>query len=335
VLEPLVAADAQAIDNPLAFGRYRWRIAREILALRGDSAAALSFPALVHNPESLEKPGPNLVDNSSFEGPPEADGLPGGRYSIGYPQAKEKPVGALSVTDEVAHSGRFSLKWDLSKVADAESVRAESRWLTANVGFSSDTVKSLRGKRVKVGYWFRLGDGATVPGLGLRQNCKEGPGEAFYYRGGVDDPAVWNHFQTEGRLSDDLESVDIHTWCTIPEAELAKKCVFYIDDVSLEVIEEPPLVISTPLDEYYSGESIPWTVHGTSSSGAIKIALLAGDRVVVQQLMQGSSGPLRGVFAGHWPDPGIYTLQATATAPQQAPVTAQSQVIVAPDPFSW
>ena len=335
VLEPLLAADAPTINNPLAFGRYRWRIAREILALRGDSAAVLSFPALVHNPEGLEKPGPNLVDNSSFEGPPEADGLPGGRYYIGYPQATEKPVGALSVTDEVAHSGRFSLKWDLSKVADAESVRTEPRWLTANVGFSSDTVKSLRGKRVKVGYWFRLGDGATVPGLGLRQNCKEGPGEAFYYRGGVDDPAVWNHFQTEGRLSNDLESMDIHTWCTIPEAELAKKCFFYIDDVSLEVIEEPPLVISTPLDEYYSGESIPWTVNSTSPSGEIKITLLAGERVVAQQSAQGGSGALSGIFAGHWPDPGIYTLQATATAPQQAPVTAQRQVIVAPDPFGW
>ena len=223
------------------------------------------------------------------------------------------------MTDEAAHSGRFSLKWDLSKVADAESVRTEPRWLTVNVGFPSDTVKSLRGKRVKVGYWLRLGGGTTVPGLDLRQNRKEGPGEAFYYRGGVEDPAVWNHFETEGRLSNDLESMDIHTWCTIPEAELAKKCFFYMDDVSLQVIEEPPLVISTPLDEYYVGESIPWTVNSTSSSGQIKIALLAGERVVAEQTAQGGSGPLSGVFAGHGPDPGIYTLQATATAPQQAP----------------
>ena len=171
--------------------------------------------------------------------------------------------------------------------------------------------------------------------MGLRQNLQGRAGEAFYYRGGVEDPAVWNHFETEGRLSNDLESMDIHTWCTIPEAELAKKCFFYIDDVSLEVIEEPPLAISTPLDEYYVGETIPWTVNSTSSSGEIKIALLAGERLVAEETRQAGSGPLRGVFAGRWLDPGIYTLQATATAPQQAPQTAQRQVIVAPDPFGW
>ena len=116
VLEPLLAADAPTIDNPLAFGRYRWRIAREILALRGDRELALPFAAVADNPAEPDKIGPNLVENPSFEDPPQADGLPGGRYYIGYPQAKEKPVGALSVTDEAAHSGRYSLKWDLSKV---------------------------------------------------------------------------------------------------------------------------------------------------------------------------------------------------------------------------
>lgn len=136
----------------------------------------------------------------------------------------------------------------------------------------------------------RDGSVSTVPGMGLRQNLKQGPGEAFYYRGGVQDPAVWNHFETEGRLSNDLQSMDIHTWCTIPEAELAKKCFFYIDDVSLEVIEEPPLAISTPLDEYYSGETIPWAVNSTSSSGQIRIALLAGERLVAEQTRPAGSG---------------------------------------------
>jgi hypothetical protein len=209
-LEPLIDPEARPIDNPLAFGRYRWRIAREILAMQGDRELALPFAAVPDNPPRLIKLGPNLVENPSFEDPPQADGLPGGSYHIGYPKAKEKPVGALRVTDEAAHSGRFSLKWDLSKVADAASVGRDPRWLTVNVGLSSDTVKSLRGKRVKVGYWLRLGGGTTVPGLGLRQNLKEGPGEGFYYRGGVEDPAVWNHFETEGRLSTDLESMDIH-----------------------------------------------------------------------------------------------------------------------------
>lgn len=204
VLEPLQTADARPIDNPLAFGRYRWRIAREVLALRGDRERALPFAAVADNPRRPDEVGPNLVENPSFEEPAQADGLPSGRYHIGYPKAKKRPVGALSVTDEATHTGRFSLKWDLSKVADPESAGRQPRWLTVNVSLSSNTVKSLRCKRVRVGYWLRLGGGTTVPGLGLRQNLKEGPGEGFYYRDGVQDPTVWNHFETEGRLRSDL-----------------------------------------------------------------------------------------------------------------------------------
>ncbi len=138
-----------------------------------------------------------------------------------------------------------------------------------------------------------------------------------------------------GKATDLIQPGTDPAWCTIPEAELAKKCFFYIDDVSLEVIEEPPLAISTPLDEYYSGETIPWAVNSTSSSGQIRIALLAGERLVAEQAGQAGSGPLRGTFAGGKLTPGIYTLQATLTAPQQAPLAARRQVIVAPDPFGW
>ena len=330
VLEPLLAADAPTIDNPLAFGRYRWRIAREILALQGDRERTLPFAAVAENPSSLIKLGPNLVDNPSFEDPAKDDGSPPGSYYLGYPTAKEKPVGALTVTDEAAHSGRFSLKWDLSKVADPEYKGRAPRWLTVNVEFSSDMVKNLRGKRVKVGYWMRLGAGTTVPGLGLRQNLKAGPGGGFYYRGGVEDPAVWNHFETEGRLSNDLESMDIHTWCAIPEAELAKGCFFYMDDFSLEVIEEPLLSVTTPLDEYYVGETIPWTVSAASASGDIKIAMVIGDRLVAEQTHKAAAGSLRGEFRSHGLKPGIYTLQARIGAALQKSQAAKRQIILAP-----
>ena len=227
MLRPLLDPDAQGIESPLAFSRYRWRIAREILALRQnrkDRQLALSFAAVADNPPAPTRLGSNVVANPSFEEPAQADGTPPGRYSLGYPKPNEKPAGALIVTDEAAHSGRFSLKWDLSKVADPAATGRDPRWVMVNVGFDPETVKSLRGKRVKVGYWMRLGGGQTVPGLGLRQNLKEGAGEGFYYRGGVTDPAAWNHFETEGRLNPGLESMDIHTWCTVPEAELARKC---------------------------------------------------------------------------------------------------------------
>ena len=163
VLTPLLAADAPEISQPKAFGRYRWRIAREILALQGDHELALPFAATPDNPPSPIQLGPNLVQNPSFEEPVQADGSPPGRYHLGFPSANEKPTGALQVTDEAAHSGRYSLKWDLSKVAAAGSTRRDPRWLTVNVTLPSDTVKRLRGQRVKIGYWMRLRRGNHHP----------------------------------------------------------------------------------------------------------------------------------------------------------------------------
>ena len=336
VLTPLLAADGPEISQPNAFGRYRWRLAREILALRGEREFPLLFVAA---PENLPQPiqlGPNLVENPSFEDAPQVDGSPRGRYHLGYPTAIGKPAGAMQVTDEVAHSGRYSLKWDLSKVASVGATRREPRWLTVNVTLPGDTVTRLRGQRVRIGYWMRLGAGTTIPGLQLRQNLKDGPGERFSYSGGVADPSVWNHFETEGRLSPDLESMDIHTWCAIPETELARNSYFYMDDVSLEMIEEPPLVVSTPLDEYYVGETIPWTANAAATEGTVTVTLLAGERRIAEQTLPATTGTLRGTFDTAGIRPGPYTLKAhTSVTPPQAPPTAQRQVVVAPDPFDW
>ena len=235
------------------------------------------------------------------------------------------------MTDEAAHSGRFSLKWDLSKVADPKFAGRDPRWLVVNVGFDPETVKTLRGKRVKVGYWMRLGGGQTVPGLGLRQTLKGRPGDGFYYRGGVTDPAAWNHFETEGRLSQDLQSMDIHTWCTVPEANLARTSFFFIDDISLQVIEEPPLSISTPLDEYYVGETIPWTCTAASTNNILKLKLMSGEKVVAQQETASRNN---GTFETKRLKPGIYTLHASLTQSNgQPPYATQRQIILAPNPW--
>ena len=108
VLEPLVNPDARSIENPLAFARYRWRIAREILDLMGERQFALTFAAVVTNRAAAEQRGANLIADSSFEAGPQADGFPVPSYYIADPYAKpeQKPVGALSVTDQFAHSGR-------------------------------------------------------------------------------------------------------------------------------------------------------------------------------------------------------------------------------------
>jgi hypothetical protein len=334
VLEPLLAADAAPIHNPRAFGRYRWRLAREILALQGDRQQALPFPAITGNQSTPGRIGPNLLENPSFEDPPQADGSPPGQYNLGYPRSNERPAGTFTVTDETSHSGRRSLKWDLSKVADAASTGLDPRWLTVNVGFSSDMVKRLRGQRVRIGYWVKLGGGTVVPGLGLRQNLKDGPGEGFYYRGGVEDPAAWNHFETEGRLSVDLQSMDIHTWCAIPEAALAGKSCFYMDDTSLQVIEEPPLLISTPLDEYYIGEKVHWKVSAAPGIQQVKVQFLVRDRVISEQAGGPGAGVLQGSFETALLKPGICTLRATSEVGAKSQ-SAQGKIILAPNPFDW
>jgi hypothetical protein len=207
--------------------------------------------------------------------------------------------------------------------------------MVVNVGFDPETVKSLRGKRIKVGYWMKLGGGQTVPGLGLRQTLKAGPGDGFYYRGGVTDPAAWNHFETEGRLSPELQSMDIHTWCSVPEAELARISFYFIDDISLQVIEEPPLSISTSLDEYYIGEKIPWKLSAAPGSSPIKIQFLMGNRVISEKVANPAAGQLEGEFETGHLKPGLCTLRATNQTGVQAPVVAQQQLILAPNPFEW
>jgi len=337
VLAPLLDPDAPPIDQPLAFGRYRWRITREILGLLGHRELALSFSAVVTNTGGPEKAGPNVIADPSFEAGPQADGFPVPTYLIAdaYSTPEKRPVGALSVTDEVAHSGRFSLKWDFSKAAGKGSVYAGKRYLIVNVQVPQ-AARQLRGKRARVGYWFRLGGGAAVPGMTLREFGNQEYLDGISHRGGVDDPAVWNHFEAEGRLRDDFENLDIHISCPVPDDPVvAAKSVFYIDDVSLQAIEEPPLVVSTPLDEYYIGEPVPWTLRAASASGQVKVQLLMVDRIIAEQAGTPEAGVLQGEFETRRLRPGIYRLQATGNPGTQGPETAQREIILTPDPFDW
>ena len=338
VLAPLIDPDARPIENPLSFGRYRWRIAREILNLLGNRELSLAFAAVVSNPASREKLGPNVIADPSFEDGPQADGFPTAGYYITDPYSKPeaRPVDALRVTDEVAHSGRYSLKWDFSKAEGKGSVYGRDHWLIVNVQVPRDAAQSLRGKRVQVGYWFRLGGGTATPGMTLRQFGKGDFLGGLSYTGGIEDPAVWNHFVTEGRLRSDFEGLDIHISCPIPsDPELAAKALFYIDDVSLQAIEEPPLSVSTPLDEYYVGEAVPWHVSAVSTGGQVKVALRSERRVVSQQAREAQPEVLIGSFGTRGLKPGVYTLEATLRGPPGAPQTARCQVILAPDPFDW
>jgi hypothetical protein len=149
------------------------------------------------------------------------------------------------------------------------------------------------------------------------------------------DPASWNHFETEGRLNPGLESMDIHTWIAVPEAELARKSFFYIDDISLQVIEEPPLSISTPLDEYYIGEKVHWELSAAAGIDAVKVQLLMGNRVFSEQTAKLKSDVSQGDFETARLKPGICILQATCQARAEAGQIAKRQFILVPNPFDW
>jgi hypothetical protein len=149
------------------------------------------------------------------------------------------------------------------------------------------------------------------------------------------DPASWNHFETEGRLNPGVESMDIHTWCAIPEAELARKSFFYIDDLSLQVIEEPPLSISTALDEYYIGETVRWNLQAAPGTGPVKVQFLMDHRVISEQVGMHESTLQHGDFETARLSPGLCTLRATCKAGAEAPPIAQRRFILAPDPFDW
>jgi hypothetical protein len=166
VLAPLIEPDARSIDDPLTFGRYRWRLARQIMSLRGGGALALPFAAVTSNPAGQEKLGPNLIADPSFEAGPQADGFPTAGYYITDPYSKPeaKPVGALQVTDEIAHSGRYSLKWDFAKAEGKGSVYGRDRWLIVSVQVPPGAAKSLRGK------WQRF----EVPFKGLKPRAQGG-----------------------------------------------------------------------------------------------------------------------------------------------------------------
>jgi len=334
VLAPIIDPDGPQMGDPLSFGRYRWRIAREVLGLLGGSRLAIPFAAVTGNASGQEKPGENVIADPSFEAGPQADGFPTAGYHITDPYSKPelKPVDALVVTDEVAHSGRYALKWDFSRAEGKGSVYGRDHWLIVNVEVPREAAQSLLGKRVRVGYWFRLDGGSAIPGMTLRQFGKGEFLGGVSYTGGIEDPAVWNHFVAEGRLNNDFESLDIHIACPVPaDLALAGRALFYIDDVSLQALEEPPLSVSTPLDEYYAGEALPWSVSVLQPRGQVRVTLSSGAKAVAERTLTARPGPLAGSFETRGLKPGVYTV----TARVGGALTAQEQVILAPDPFDW
>jgi hypothetical protein len=110
--------------------------------------------------------------------------------------------------------------------------------------------------------------------------------------------------------------------------------MFFIDDVSLQAVEEPPIVISTPLDEYYIGEKVHWKLRTAPGSGPVKVQLLTGPRVLSLSARPLEAMLFQGDFDTSRLKAGIYSLRASGET-GQTPRTALRQFILAPDPFDW
>ena len=345
VLRPLLDPDAAPMREPLAFHRHRWQLAREVLNLseRTDLTSSLSFTPAVSTSPMRDVLEDNVIENPSFENEPQADGLPGWPYPFedAFSETTGKPTGAISVTDEIAQDGRCSLKWDFAKSEGKGSKYGRHSYLIINVQVAKEQIPGLRGRRVRAGMWVRLGGGTLAPGFNLRmfgtRDGKYGYLDGMAYQGGIEDPAVWNRYESEGVILPETEKMDIHISCRIPDdPEARDMSVFYLDAISVRPLTPVPVTIGSPLDEVYVGEPIRWRVSTAEPAEQLTVSLLKGGAVLGEHEVRETTEPQGGGFPTGKLAPGVYRLQATARRKETAePHTAWREIIVAPDPFAW
>lgn len=343
VLEPLLDSTATRIDQPVAFHRYRWQLAREILNLAGREkiASSIAFTPVARASAMKEALEDNIIANPSFEDGPKEDGLPGWPYPFDdpYVEAGKKPAGAILVTDEIAHDGRYSLKWDLSKSEGLGAKYGSSHWLIINVQVAKELIPDLRGRRVRIGMWVRTGGGTLAPGFQLRmfgkRDGEHGYLDGFAYRGGLEDASVWNRFEAEGAILPETEAIDIHIPCKIPQDPAVRDVsVFYLDEIEIRPITPVPVRIKTPVDEVYVGEPAHWQASTAEKADRLVVSLLRGDDVVDEAVTDDPDQEETGLFATEGLTPGVYRLRAEARG-DAGPQTAWRDIIVAPGPFAW
>jgi len=108
-----------------------------------------------------------------------------------------------------------------------------------------------------------------------------------------------------------------------------------MDDISLQAIEEPPLWLNIPLDEYYVGESIPWSIQAGTAGGQVQVELQRDGLSIKQHSCAIQAGRGSGVFDSAALQPAIYRLTASFVGASLSSATAERQVVLVPDPFDW
>jgi hypothetical protein len=128
--------------------------------------------------------------------------------------------------------------------------------------------------------------------------------------------------------------MDIRTWVAVPEAERARESCFYMDDFTLQVVADPPLSVSTPLDDYCVGAGVPWTVQGTVGKEPVVVTLRRGDRTIAEQVGRVENRQSKAAFETRGLRPGLYERQAVLDLASPSPVAAPWQLPRTADPFA-
>jgi hypothetical protein len=326
--DPRVAAARQVLDGivsgeeiayPEMFDRLRWRVAEQILSLKGHGDRPEAF---VSESRAIEW-GENLFTNPGWES---------GRAEpcfLNYPPA-------LTISQDVVHGGKYSLRWSGADATDAPSYEGK-RLLVVNVNVPAAAARQLAGKLVKVGLWVRV-DGGRLALAGARLRCfKTENGQSVYAGGieansGIEDFSVWNKLEGIGTLPPDSERLDLHLSCSLPDDPALRDVVrFYIDDLFLQAHTPAPLSLELTQDEWFVGEVIRGSVTHHAGAAALSVSLLH-DRHTVRHFDLSAAPSSFAVLPTDGLAPGIYTLVVSGELNSQS-VEARGKIRLAASPF--
>jgi len=184
-------------------------------------------PQQVENTQLLANPGFETPDAGwgLYEWPPRektSDQLTG--HFIYYSQ-------------DVVHSGKVALCFDFTKLTP-------ERLLAARQGLKPEALAPYEGRMIRSSAWIWVAKGPATYGgnFGTRQWGEPGtPPLDFHIIPLGGSTGEWIHCSQEFRLKlGSTRSIDFNIWLpNVPD--ITKAPVVYVDDVSLEVLADPPL----------------------------------------------------------------------------------------------
>jgi Glycoside hydrolase 123 N-terminal domain/Beta-agarase/YXIM esterase-like, galactose-binding domain-like len=338
VLDNILSSNAPAIDNPLQFQRLRWRIAREILRLKGYSVSNESF-AMKQKKNGVVKLSDNILPNGSFENGAKPNGFPKAPFTVNDQFAKNSvpPIDAISLSKEKSYSGKYSMKLDFSK-SDGKGYFAAKgkRYLIVNIVVPKDIVAKIRNRKVKIQAKILTTDpsGTVLPGMQLRQYLKSGM-DSLLSKDKYQDTVVWNTFSIEKEIDKDARKVDIHIFTEVPqEKKIREKTKIYFDDFSIQLYPESKVKIFSKLDDYYIGELLDWKIEENIDSTKLVVSLRKNTKILVHKTLKGISKKASGTFSTTKLKPGVYSLRVDVYRGIKSIIHTEKEIIISRTPIN-